>query len=152
MGDIRALGYLTIDITDLDRWRTLAHDVLDLGVGADGDNDTLPTCASTSAPAASPCAAPRRTPAPGLRVHADAILDRIFHNTIWIDTGTHNLREHAAGNVRWPPSLQRLREPPGGWAPRRRRPYRFRVTTRRHARCPPRGRRVDERPARRGRR
>ena len=61
MGDIRALGYLRIDTTDLDRWRTLAHDVLDLGVGAGGDDDTLPTCASTSAPAASPCAAPRRT-------------------------------------------------------------------------------------------
>ncbi|MBB1020499.1 2,3-dihydroxybiphenyl 1,2-dioxygenase [Dietzia sp. E1] len=41
MGDIRALGYLRIDTTDLDRWRTLAHDVLDLGVGAGGDDDTL---------------------------------------------------------------------------------------------------------------
>ena len=41
MGDIRALGYLTIDTTDLERWRTLAHDVLDLGVGAGGDDDTL---------------------------------------------------------------------------------------------------------------
>ncbi|WP_159149298.1 hypothetical protein [Dietzia lutea] len=41
MGDIRALGYLTIDTTDLDRWRTLAHDVLDLGECAGGDDDTL---------------------------------------------------------------------------------------------------------------
>ena len=41
MGDIRALGYLRIDTTDLDRWRTLAHDVLDLGVGAGGNDDTL---------------------------------------------------------------------------------------------------------------
>ncbi|MGP5009144.1 ATP-binding protein [Brachybacterium tyrofermentans] len=29
-------------------------------------------------------------------VHADAIMDRIVHNTIWIDTGTRNMREHAA--------------------------------------------------------
>ncbi|MGO1791730.1 MAG: ATP-binding protein [Micrococcaceae bacterium] len=29
-------------------------------------------------------------------VHADAIMDRIVHNTIWIDTGTQNMREHAA--------------------------------------------------------
>ena len=29
-------------------------------------------------------------------VHADAIMDRIVHNTIWIDTGTHNMREHTA--------------------------------------------------------
>lgn len=41
MGDIRALGYLTIDTTDLDRWRALAHDVLDLGVRAGADDDTL---------------------------------------------------------------------------------------------------------------
>ena len=41
MGDIRALGYLTIDTTDLDRWRTLAFDVLDLGEGTDSDDDTL---------------------------------------------------------------------------------------------------------------
>ncbi|MGP5733044.1 ATP-binding protein [Arthrobacter rhombi] len=26
-------------------------------------------------------------------VHADAIMDRIIHNTIWIETGTHNMRE-----------------------------------------------------------
>ncbi|KAA0918030.1 VOC family protein [Dietzia sp. ANT_WB102] len=41
MGDIRALGYITIDTTELDRWRTLAFDVLDLGEGADSDDDTL---------------------------------------------------------------------------------------------------------------
>lgn len=34
----------------------------------------------------------------GSGVHADAIMDRIVHNTIWIDTGTHNMREHAAAN------------------------------------------------------
>lgn len=41
MGDIRALGYLAIDTTDLDRWRTLAFDVLDLGEGAGADENTL---------------------------------------------------------------------------------------------------------------
>lgn len=41
MGDIRALGYLAIDTTDLDRWRTLAFDVLDLGEGAESDENTL---------------------------------------------------------------------------------------------------------------
>lgn len=30
----------------------------------------------------------------GSGVHADAIMDRIVHNTIWVDTGTHNMREH----------------------------------------------------------
>lgn len=40
MGDIRALGCFTIDTTDLDRWRTFAHDVLDLGVVAGGNDDT----------------------------------------------------------------------------------------------------------------
>lgn len=29
----------------------------------------------------------------GSGVHADAIMDRIVHNTIWVDTGTHNMRE-----------------------------------------------------------
>jgi DNA replication protein DnaC len=29
-------------------------------------------------------------------VHADAIMDRIVHRTIWIETGTSNMREHAA--------------------------------------------------------
>ncbi|WP_158726683.1 ATP-binding protein [Tomitella fengzijianii] len=29
-------------------------------------------------------------------VHADAIMDRIVHGTIWIDTGSQNMREHAA--------------------------------------------------------
>ena len=32
----------------------------------------------------------------GSGVHADAIMDRIVHNTIWIDTGTKNMREHTA--------------------------------------------------------
>ncbi len=34
----------------------------------------------------------------GSGVHADAIMDRIVHNTIWVDTGKHNMREHAAMN------------------------------------------------------
>ncbi len=29
-------------------------------------------------------------------VHADAIMDRIVHNTIWIETGEVNMREHTA--------------------------------------------------------
>jgi DNA replication protein DnaC len=29
-------------------------------------------------------------------VHADAIMDRIVHNTIWIETGHTNMREHTA--------------------------------------------------------
>nr|WP_209895655.1 ATP-binding protein [Brachybacterium fresconis] len=32
----------------------------------------------------------------GSGVHADAIMDRIVHNTIWVDTGSHNMREHVA--------------------------------------------------------
>lgn len=32
----------------------------------------------------------------GSGVHADAIMDRIVHNTIWVDTGSHNMREHGA--------------------------------------------------------
>ncbi|AXE39466.1 Insertion sequence IS5376 putative ATP-binding protein [Acidipropionibacterium virtanenii] len=32
----------------------------------------------------------------GSGVHADAIMDRIVHNTIWFDTGNHNMREHTA--------------------------------------------------------
>ncbi len=32
----------------------------------------------------------------GSGVHADAIMDRIVHNTIWIETGNTNMREHAA--------------------------------------------------------
>nr|WP_318255287.1 ATP-binding protein [Agrococcus baldri] len=32
----------------------------------------------------------------GAGVHADAIMDRIVHNTIWIETGSTNMREHAA--------------------------------------------------------
>lgn len=31
----------------------------------------------------------------GSGVHADAIMDRIVHNTIWVDTGNHNMRQHA---------------------------------------------------------
>jgi hypothetical protein len=31
----------------------------------------------------------------GSGVHADAIMDRIIHNTIWVDTGNHNMRQHA---------------------------------------------------------
>ena len=34
----------------------------------------------------------------GSGVHADAIMDRIVHNTIWIDTGNQNMREHAVMN------------------------------------------------------
>lgn len=34
----------------------------------------------------------------GSGVHADAIMDRIVHNTIWVDTGTHNMREHTSMN------------------------------------------------------
>jgi DNA replication protein DnaC len=29
-------------------------------------------------------------------VHADAIMDRIIHNTVWVETGTYNMREHTA--------------------------------------------------------
>jgi len=32
----------------------------------------------------------------GSDVHADAIMDRIVHNTIWIETGSTNMREHTA--------------------------------------------------------
>ncbi|MFC5932260.1 ATP-binding protein [Cryobacterium melibiosiphilum] len=35
----------------------------------------------------------------GSGVHADAIMDRIVHNTIWVETGGHNMREHTAGLV-----------------------------------------------------
>jgi len=34
----------------------------------------------------------------GSGVHADAIMDRIVHNTLWIETGTFNMREHTAVN------------------------------------------------------
>lgn len=30
-------------------------------------------------------------------VHADAIMDRIVHHTIWVETGAANMREHTAG-------------------------------------------------------
>ncbi|TFC42648.1 ATP-binding protein [Cryobacterium shii] len=36
----------------------------------------------------------------GSGVHADAIMDRIVHNTIWVETGGHNMREHTAGQVK----------------------------------------------------
>lgn len=32
----------------------------------------------------------------GSGVNADAIMDRIIHNTIWVETGTYNMREHTA--------------------------------------------------------
>lgn len=32
----------------------------------------------------------------GSGVHADAIMDRIIYNTIWVETGTYNMREHTA--------------------------------------------------------
>lgn len=32
----------------------------------------------------------------GSGVHADAIMDRIVHNTIWVETGSYNMREHTA--------------------------------------------------------
>ncbi|RFA11709.1 hypothetical protein B7R22_18250, partial [Subtercola boreus] len=32
----------------------------------------------------------------GSGVHADAIMDRIVHHTIWVETSSHNMREHAA--------------------------------------------------------
>lgn len=32
-------------------------------------------------------------------VHADAIMDRIVHNTIWIETGSTNMREHTQAPV-----------------------------------------------------
>ncbi|TCW19940.1 ATP-binding protein [Dietzia cinnamea] len=34
----------------------------------------------------------------GSGVHADAIMDRIVHNTLWVETGTFNMREHTAVN------------------------------------------------------
>ncbi|KAB1640408.1 ATP-binding protein [Gulosibacter chungangensis] len=34
----------------------------------------------------------------GSGVHADAIMDRIVHNTIWVETGSYNMREHTAMN------------------------------------------------------
>lgn len=34
----------------------------------------------------------------GSGVHADTIMDRIVHNTIWVDTSNHNMREHASVN------------------------------------------------------
>ena len=34
----------------------------------------------------------------GSGVHADAIMDRIVHNTLWIESGSFNMREHTAMN------------------------------------------------------
>lgn len=33
----------------------------------------------------------------GSGVHADAIMDRIVHNTIWVETGSYNMREKTSG-------------------------------------------------------
>lgn len=35
----------------------------------------------------------------GNDVHADAIMDRIVHRTIWVATGTSNMREHTAPTI-----------------------------------------------------
>ncbi|WP_279628315.1 MULTISPECIES: hypothetical protein [Cryobacterium] len=35
----------------------------------------------------------------GSGVHANALMDRIIHNTIWIETGDTNMREHTADNA-----------------------------------------------------
>lgn len=35
----------------------------------------------------------------GGSVHADAIMDRIVHSAIWIETGSMNMREHAAART-----------------------------------------------------
>ena len=35
----------------------------------------------------------------GSGVYADAIMDRIVHRTIWIETGGTNMREHTADNA-----------------------------------------------------
>ena len=32
-------------------------------------------------------------------VHADAIMDRIVHNAVWVETGTVNMREQAVGRM-----------------------------------------------------
>ena len=31
-------------------------------------------------------------------VHADAIMDRILHNAVWVETGSMNMREYCAKN------------------------------------------------------
>lgn len=33
-------------------------------------------------------------------VHADAIMDRVVHNCVWVTTGKYNLREHIANEMR----------------------------------------------------
>lgn len=35
----------------------------------------------------------------GSDVHADAIMDRVVHNTIWIETGSINMREHTTNTA-----------------------------------------------------
>jgi hypothetical protein len=35
----------------------------------------------------------------GSGVHADAIMDRIVHRVMWIETGSTNKREHDAANT-----------------------------------------------------
>ena len=35
----------------------------------------------------------------GSGVHAIGIMDRIVHNTIWAETGGHDMREHTVGQV-----------------------------------------------------
>ena len=34
----------------------------------------------------------------GSGVHADAIMNRIVHNTVWVDTGNLKMREHASAH------------------------------------------------------
>ncbi|HEX5568160.1 MAG TPA: VOC family protein [Streptomyces sp.] len=41
MTEIRALGYVTVQATDMDRWRELAFDVLSFGEGTGPDEDAL---------------------------------------------------------------------------------------------------------------
>ena len=35
----------------------------------------------------------------GSGVHADAIMDRIVHTAIWVESGGHNMRTRTAGLV-----------------------------------------------------
>ncbi|TIH35591.1 ATP-binding protein [Subtercola vilae] len=45
----------------------------------------------------------------GSGVHADAIMDRIVHNTLWVETGGHNMREHTASQAKPRHNLSRGR-------------------------------------------
>jgi DNA replication protein DnaC len=36
--------------------------------------------------------------------HADAIMDRIVHNAVWVDTGSMNMREHLAASPQFAPA------------------------------------------------